>query len=171
MILCLRQVKVLFSTCVDKSRIASHSKVIQRLGGQVVDGDASDFTHFVSLPPRTGQSKKDKEDRGFKKSINSLIALAAGMFLIYHTLLLKLQLPCFIAWTASCSCLCTPLLLMMVKMISTCAFGVLLTRSTACCIVCFLHITCCLCTGFGSTHMYDSLCDLCTSRVASRSHY
>ena len=111
MTLCLRQVKVLFSTCVDMSRIASHSKVIQRLGGQVVDGDASDFTHFVSLPPRTGQSKKDKEDRGFKKSINSLIALAAGMFLIYQTLLLKLQLPCFIAWTASCSCLCTPLLL------------------------------------------------------------
>lgn len=109
MTVCLRQVKVLFSTCVDKSRIASHSKVIQRLGGQVVDGDASDFTHFVSLPPRTGQSKKDKEDRGFKKSINSLIALAAGKFLIYHTLVPKLQMACLITWTAYCSCFCTPL--------------------------------------------------------------
>ena len=43
-----------------------------------MDGEGSDFTHFVSLPVAPGRSKKDKEDRGFKKSINSLIALAAG---------------------------------------------------------------------------------------------
>ena len=76
-----RQVKVLFSTCVEKSRIAAYSKTVHRLGGQVVEGEGADFTHFVSLPPSKGQARKGKDETGFKKSINSLVALAAGMLL------------------------------------------------------------------------------------------
>ena len=50
------------------------SKIIRRLGGSVEDADGSDFTHFVALQPTAaGQT-----DRGFQKSINALIPLAAG---------------------------------------------------------------------------------------------
>lgn len=80
---------MLFSTCVEKSRIAAYSKTISRLGGRVVEGEGEDFTHFVSLSSTGSQAKKGKDDKGFKKSINSLVALAAGT-----SLSLAIPTPC-----------------------------------------------------------------------------
>jgi len=67
-------VRVLYSTTLDKSLKANMTKSIKRLGGSVEDKEGPEFTHFVTLQPTAaGQT-----DRGFKKSINALIALAAG---------------------------------------------------------------------------------------------
>ena len=46
---------------------------MERLGGEVVSDGGMSFTHFVALPP-------DRSDRnsGFRKTIASLLALAAG---------------------------------------------------------------------------------------------
>ena len=67
-------VRVLYSTTLDKSLRASLTKTIRRLGGSVEDQEGPHFTHFLTLQPTAaGQT-----DRGFKKSINALIALAAG---------------------------------------------------------------------------------------------
>ncbi|DBB04110.1 TPA: hypothetical protein ACH3X1_013160 [Trebouxia sp. C0004] len=69
-----KQVRVLYSTTLEKSKKASMSKIVKRLGGSVEDKEGPEFTHFVTLHPTSpGQT-----DRGFKKSINALIALAAG---------------------------------------------------------------------------------------------
>ena len=69
-----RQVRVLYSTTLDKSKKASMTRIVKRLGGSVEDKEGPEFTHFVTLQPTSpGQT-----DRGFKKSINALIALAAG---------------------------------------------------------------------------------------------
>ena len=48
------------------------SAQVERLGGAVV-GEGVSFTHFLALPP-------DRSDRnsGFRKTIASLLALAAG---------------------------------------------------------------------------------------------
>ena len=73
MLVC-RPVRVLYSTSLDKSKRGSMSKIIKRLGGSVEDGEGPDFTHFVALQP----TDTKQTDRGFKKSINALIALAAG---------------------------------------------------------------------------------------------
>ena len=76
-----RQVRVLYSTTLDKSLKASMTKIVKRLGGSVEDKEGPDFTHFVTLQPTAaGQA-----DRGFKKSINALIALAAGVPLTPHS--------------------------------------------------------------------------------------
>ena len=64
--------KVLFSTCVNATLRKSLTKSIQQLGGRVA-ADGDDFTHFVTLNAAKGHS-----DRGFKKSLNTLLALAAG---------------------------------------------------------------------------------------------
>ena len=69
-----RPVRVLYSTSLDKSKKSSMSKIIKRLGGSVEDAEGPDFTHFVALQPTAA----NQTDRGFKKSINALIALAAG---------------------------------------------------------------------------------------------
>lgn len=82
-----RQVRVLYSTTLDKSKTASMTKIVKRLGGSVEDKEGPEFTHFVTLQPTSpGQT-----DRGFKKSINALIALAAGQ-----------QLPCFASAAVRC---------------------------------------------------------------------
>lgn len=78
-----RPVRVLYSTSLDKSKKSSMSKIIRRLGGSVEDGEGPDFTHFVALQPTAA----NQTDRGFKKSINALIALAAGQ---------PLRLPCLL---------------------------------------------------------------------------
>lgn len=69
-----RQVRVLYSTTLDKSKKASMTKIVKRLGGSVEDKEGPEFTHFVTLQPTSPR----QTDRGFKKSINALIALAAG---------------------------------------------------------------------------------------------
>ena len=68
---------MLYSTSLDKSKKSSMSKIIKRLGGSVEDAEGPDFTHFVALQPTAA----NQTDRGFKKSINALIALAAGQLL------------------------------------------------------------------------------------------
>ena len=75
--------RVLYSTSLDKSKKSSMSKIIRRLGGCVEDGEGPDFTHFVALQPTAA----NQTDRGFKKSINALIALAAGQPLFLPSLL------------------------------------------------------------------------------------
>lgn len=52
------------------------TKIIKRLGGSVEDAEGPEFTHFVALQPTAA----NQTDRGFKKSINALIALAAGQY-------------------------------------------------------------------------------------------
>ena len=42
------------------------------------DAEGPEFTHFVALQPTAA----NQTDRGFKKSINALIALAAGQFVV-----------------------------------------------------------------------------------------
>ncbi|KAK9824072.1 hypothetical protein WJX72_007535 [[Myrmecia] bisecta] len=68
-----REVRVLFSTCVDASLRKAYTKTIQRLGGSVAADSDQSFTHFLTLQAARGES-----DRGFKKSLNTLMALAAG---------------------------------------------------------------------------------------------
>ena len=65
---------MLYSTSLDKLKRSSMTKIIQRLGGCVEDSEGPDFTHFMALQP----TDSHQTDRGFKKSINALIALAAG---------------------------------------------------------------------------------------------
>lgn len=65
---------MLYSTALDKTKRGSMSKIIKRLGGSIEDSEGPDFTHFVALQPTDAR----QTDRGFKKSINALIALAAG---------------------------------------------------------------------------------------------
>ena len=67
-----RPVRVLISTCVSATMRKSLTRAIQQLGGTVAS-DGPDFTHFVTLDAARGH-----KDRGFKKSINTLLALAAG---------------------------------------------------------------------------------------------
>ena len=67
-----RQVKVLFTKCIAKEDRKEMQKDVERLGGRVVSDHT--FTHFVTLSPKRGEA-----DRGFVKSLNVLIALAAGM--------------------------------------------------------------------------------------------
>lgn len=71
-----REVRVLFSTCVDSAQRESYSRVVARLGGSIAADHDTDFTHFVTL-----QAQRGEKDRGFKKSLNSLVALAAGVCL------------------------------------------------------------------------------------------
>jgi len=98
-----RQVRVLYSTTLDKSKKASMTKIVKRLGGSVEDKEGPEFTHFVTLQPTSpGQT-----DRGFKKSINALIALAAGQ-----------QLCC--SAPAAVSCVALLLLLSDVLLCSSC---------------------------------------------------
>jgi len=66
-----REVAVHFAKCVSKEDRKDMEKVLHTLGGRIVEDDT--FTHFVALPPLRG-----KKDRGFVKSLNVLIALAAG---------------------------------------------------------------------------------------------
>lgn len=68
---------VLFSACVAEQDRQALRETVRRLGGRVVDGRGgatSDWTHFVTLAPRRGDPK-----RGFQKSLNTLVALAAGL--------------------------------------------------------------------------------------------
>ena len=73
---CGRPVRVLYSTALDKAKKSSMTKIIKRLGGSVEDAEGPEFTHFVALQPTAA----NQTDRGFKKSINALIALAAGQY-------------------------------------------------------------------------------------------
>ena len=60
-----------FSKCVSLSDRKEMERVLHSLGGRVVQDDS--FTHFLTLPPHRGN-----KDRGFVKSLNVLVALAAG---------------------------------------------------------------------------------------------
>ena len=68
--------RVLYSTALDKAKKSSMTKIIRRLGGSVEDAEGPEFTHFVALQPTAA----NQTDRGFKKSLNALIALAAGQY-------------------------------------------------------------------------------------------
>ena len=63
---------MLFSKCIAKEDREEMQRDVERLGGRVVSDHT--FTHFVTLSPKRGEA-----DRGFVKSLNVLIALAAGM--------------------------------------------------------------------------------------------
>ena len=63
---------MLFSKCIAKEDREEMQKDVERLGGSVVSDHT--FTHFVTLSPKRGET-----ERGFVKSLNVLIALAAGM--------------------------------------------------------------------------------------------
>ena len=63
---------MLFSTCLNAALRKKLAKSVQQLGGTVAS-DGPDFTHFVTL-----QAARGHNDRGFKKSLNTLIAVAAG---------------------------------------------------------------------------------------------
>ena len=52
------------------------TQAIQQLGGTVA-ADGPEFTHFLTL-----QAARGHKDRGFKKSLNTLLALAAGASLL-----------------------------------------------------------------------------------------
>ncbi|KAK9843511.1 hypothetical protein WJX81_006816 [Elliptochloris bilobata] len=68
-----KQVRVLFSTCIDAAQRKALARTVTRLGGAVApDGDES-FTHFVTLAPVAGD-----KGRGLVKSKSMLIALAEG---------------------------------------------------------------------------------------------
>ncbi|KAK9809310.1 hypothetical protein WJX73_003768 [Symbiochloris irregularis] len=67
-----KPVKVLFSACVNAQTRSSLAKAITQLGGSVVN-DGPEFTHFITLQAASGHN-----DRGFKKSLHALMALAAG---------------------------------------------------------------------------------------------
>lgn len=62
---------MLLSKCISPARREKLEKDVEQLKGKVVVDDS--FTHFVTLAPRRGDS-----NRGFVRSLNLLIALAAG---------------------------------------------------------------------------------------------
>jgi hypothetical protein len=68
---------VLFSTSVAADVRQTLGETVRRLGGRVVEGrggsQGPEWTHFVTLAPKRGGEKL-----GFQKSLNTLIALAAG---------------------------------------------------------------------------------------------
>ena len=66
-----RTVAVYFSKCIPAQTRSTLQEAVERLGGSVVTDDS--FTHFVTCP-----AEKGSQDRGFVKSLNLLIALAAG---------------------------------------------------------------------------------------------
>lgn len=68
---------MLFSACVNAQTRTSLSRAIAQLGGSVAD-DGPDFSHFVTLQAAAGHN-----DRGFKKSLHALMALAAGEGLLH----------------------------------------------------------------------------------------
>ncbi len=72
LVLC-RDVRVMFSTTISESLRSSLAKLLKRLGGKDVGKDSLDFTHFVTIQPSRGH-----KTLGFKKSFNTLLALAAG---------------------------------------------------------------------------------------------
>lgn len=45
-----RQVRVLFSTCIDAAQRRALAKTVARLGGAVAPDGDEDFTHFVTVP-------------------------------------------------------------------------------------------------------------------------
>ena len=61
-----------FSKCIPAERRSDLQDAVENLGGSTVTDDS--FTHFVTCPPEKGS-----QDRGFVKSLNLLIALAAGI--------------------------------------------------------------------------------------------
>ena len=61
-----------FSTSISDVLRVQLTKKVEHLGGAVLDGPESS-THFVTLAPVKGDPKT-----GFRKSIASLLALAAG---------------------------------------------------------------------------------------------
>jgi hypothetical protein len=73
-----RDVGVLFSTSVAAEVRQTLGETVRRLGGRVVEGKGGsqgpEWTHFVTLAPKRGGEKL-----GFQKSLNTLIALAAGI--------------------------------------------------------------------------------------------
>lgn len=90
---------MLYSTALDKAKKSSMTKVIKRLGGSVEDAEGPEFTHFVALQPTAA----NQTDRGFKKSINALIALAAGQIHVSQLCLLCLAPACAPASTPAVS--------------------------------------------------------------------
>ena len=66
-----------FSKCIPAQTRGTLQEAVESLGGNVVTDDS--FTHFVTCPPEKGS-----QDRGFVKSLNLLIALAAGDFSTGH---------------------------------------------------------------------------------------
>ena len=91
-------VRVLFSKCVSEQDRKKHQTTIEQLGGSVVKDDQ--FSHFVTLTAARG-----KKDRGFVKSLNTLLALAAGeVLLAAHALVKALQPVPHRSMKPSCSC-------------------------------------------------------------------